>query len=67
LRQARQLLSLFSESSELLARARDQQFQELGRRFHTDQLTGKIESGVGVSADHLNPMQVEICCVLGKH
>jgi hypothetical protein len=63
--QTRQLLSLLSESFELLARVRGRQFQELGWRLHANELTGKIESGVGVGADHLDPLQIEVGCALG--
>src|SRR2546430_6170294 len=56
LRQARELLRLFGEDFKLLARMRGRQFKELGRRFHTNQLPGKVKGGIGVGADHLNPL-----------
>src|SRR3984893_5628991 len=66
LRQTRQVLGLLGEVFKLLARVRGPQFQELGWRFHTNQLTGKIESGSGVEADDLNPLHIEVCCALGE-
>ena len=60
------MLGLFGEGLKLLARVPSRQFKELGRRFHTNQLVCEVEGGVGVGADYLNPLAIEVHSALGS-
>src|SRR5262249_40672457 len=66
LRQRAELLALFGEGLELLARMGARQLDHFRQGFRRDQLAGKIERGVGVHACRLDDLQPVVGGAFGR-